>query len=77
MFGLHCANIGLIRLVCLVVYAKFIYLNFQPLEVLDRGGETQPQVVENYSYFFNLRPNIYKSLWLKIHIIPNNSDLFG
>ena len=38
--------------------AKLIYLNFKPLEVVDRGSETQPQVVENYSYLFNLRPNI-------------------
>ena len=29
--------------------SKLIHLNFQPLEVVDRGSETQPQVVENYS----------------------------
>ena len=29
--------------------AKVIYLHFQPLEVVDRGSETQPQVVENDS----------------------------
>ena len=39
--------------------AKLIYLNFQPLEAVDRGSETQPQVVENYWYLFNLGPNIY------------------
>ena len=38
-----------------------IYLNFQPLEVVSRYREPQPQVVENYSYLFNLRPNICKS----------------
>ena len=26
--------------------------NFQPLEVVDRGSETQPQVVENLNIFF-------------------------
>ena len=25
--------------------------HFQPLEVVDRGSETQPQVAENDSYF--------------------------
>ena len=40
--------------------AKLIYLNFQPLEVVSRWRDTQPQVVENYSYLFNLRPNVYK-----------------
>ena len=29
---------------------KVIYLNFQPIEIVDRGSETQSQVVENYSY---------------------------
>ena len=27
--------------------AKLIYLNFQPLEVVNRGSDPQPQVVEN------------------------------
>ena len=40
--------------------AKLVYLNFQPLEVVSRYRDPQPQVVENYSYLFNLRPNIYK-----------------
>ena len=35
-------------------HAQFIYLIFQPLEVVDRG----PQVVENYAYLFNLRSNM-------------------
>ena len=38
--------------------AKVIYLNFQPLEVVSRCRDPQPQVVENDSYLFNLRPNI-------------------
>ena len=40
--------------------AKLIYLDFQPLEVVSCYRDPQPQVVENYSYLFNLRPNIYK-----------------
>ena len=31
--------------------AKLISLNFQPLEVVDRGSETQPQVAENLLIF--------------------------
>ena len=38
--------------------AKFFYLNFQPLEVVSRYRDPQPQVVENYSYLFDLRSNI-------------------
>ena len=33
----------------------------KPLEVVDRQRDPQPQVVENRSYLFNLRPNMYKS----------------
>ena len=40
--------------------AKLIYLNFHALEVVSRYRDLQPQVLENYSYLFNLRPNIYK-----------------
>ena len=56
---------------------KFIYFNFQPLEVVSRYRDLQPQVIENYSYLFNLKPNIYKSLCLNSHFIPNNSSLIG
>ena len=35
--------------------AKLIYYNFQPLKVVSRYRDPQPQVVENYSYLFNLR----------------------
>ena len=41
--------------------ADLIHLNFQPLEFVSRYRDPQPQVVENYSYLLNLRPNIYKS----------------
>ena len=39
--------------------AELIYLNFQPLEIVSRCRDPQPQVVENYSYLCNLTPNIY------------------
>ena len=42
-----------------------VNLNFQPLEVVSRYRDPQLQVVENYSYLFNLRPNVYKSQYLK------------
>ena len=38
-----------------------IYLNFRPLEVVSRYRDPQLQVVENYSYLFNLSMNISKS----------------
>ena len=41
-------------------HAKLIYLNFQPLEVVSRYRDPQPQVIEKYSYLFNLRPNMNK-----------------
>ena len=40
--------------------AKLIYLNFEPLEVVSRYRDPQLQVVENYSYMFNLKPDINK-----------------
>ena len=52
---------------------EFIYLNFQPLEIVSRYRDQQTQVVENYSYLFNLKPN--KSWCLNTHFIPNISDL--
>ena len=39
---------------------KLSYLNFQPLEVVGRGSETQLQLGENYLYLFDLIPNICK-----------------
>ena len=33
-----------------------MYLNFQPLDVVSRYRDPQPQVVENYSYLFNCDP---------------------
>ena len=53
--------------------AELIYLNFQPIEVVSRYRDPQPKVVENYLYFFNLRPYIYKSWYLNSHFIPNNN----
>ena len=52
--------------------ANLIYFNFQPLEVVSRYRDPQPQVVENYSHLFKLRPNIYKSvLSLPITVVFN------
>ena len=50
-------------------------LNFQPLEVVSRYRDPQPQVIKNYTYLFILRRNIWESRCLNIHYIPNNSDL--
>ena len=38
--------------------AKLNNLNFHPLEVVSRYRDPQLQVGDNYSYLFNLRPNI-------------------
>ena len=38
--------------------AKLFNLNFHPLEVVSRYRDPQFQVAENYSYLFNLRPEI-------------------
>ena len=32
--------------------AGLIHLNFQPLEIVSRYRDPQPQVAENYSYLF-------------------------
>ena len=52
--------------------AKLMYLNLQPLEVMSRYRDPQPQVVENYSYLFNFTNHGFA----KVRFIPNNSDLF-
>ena len=55
-------------------YAKFIHLNFQPLEVVSHNRDPQLQVAENYSYLFNLSTDILKILCLDTYFIPNNGD---
>ena len=57
--------------------AKFLHLNFQPLEVVSRYRDPQPHVVENYSYLFNLCTNICKSPCSDAYVIPNNDDLIN
>ena len=57
--------------------AKLNYFNFQPLEVVAHYRDPQPQVAENYSYLFILRPNIYKSYCSNTQFIPNTSDLIN
>ena len=57
--------------------AELIYLNFQPLEVVSRYRDPQPQVVENSTYLFSWRSNILQILMIRHSFIPNNSDLIG
>ena len=38
--------------------AKVIYLNFQPLEVVSRYRDPQPQVAENYYFFTFTNVNV-------------------
>ena len=57
--------------------STLFYLNFQPLAAVSRYRDPQPQVVENYSFLLNFKPNIYKSCCLDSHFIPNNIGLNG
>ena len=50
------------------------YLNFHPLKVVSRCRDPQLQVGENYSYFSNLRQNIYSSHWKNIKNIEKNKS---
>ena len=45
--------------------------NFQPLEVVGRGSETQFQVVENLNILTYRINNVNNSLTLKIAVIGN------
>ena len=56
---------------------KLIYFKFQPLEVVSRFRDSQPQVVKNVLYLFNFRPNIYKSGYLNSHFLPKTVTLKG
>ena len=42
-----------------------IYLNFQPLEVVSRYRDLQPQVVENYANLINLTQKHLQILMFK------------
>ena len=53
--------------------AMIFNLNCHPHEVVSRYRDPQLQVGENYSYLFNLRPNMYNFLSLKTHFIINMS----
>ena len=55
-------------------YDFFVFIRQNLTCALYKDGP-QPQVIENYSYLFNLRPRIYKSWYLNSHFIPNNSRL--
>ena len=45
--------------------AMIIYLNFQPLEVVSRYRDLQPQVVENYANLINLTQKYLQILIFK------------
>ena len=67
---IHCISLSTTDLTVLtLILLDFI---FQPLEVVSRYRDPQPQVVENYSYLLNLRPNIYKMWCLDSDFILNN-----
>ena len=38
---------------------RIVVTTFKLLEVVSRYRDSQPQVVENHSYLFNLTPRIY------------------
>ena len=59
----------------LTLILLFIYLNFQPLEVVSRYREPQLQVAENWSHLFNLSTNICKS-WC-LHTFHSQYQWFG
>ena len=46
---------------CAIIVANINNFNFHPFEVLSRYSDPQIQVGENYSYLFNLGPDICKS----------------
>ena len=52
------------KLVSTLALISVIYLNFYPLEIVSRYRDPQLQVIENYSYVFNLSTNICKSCCL-------------
>ena len=44
------------------MFEKYVYLTLiEGGQVVSRYRDAQPQMVENYSYLFNLGPYIYKS----------------
>ena len=49
--------------------------NFQPLEVVDRGSETQLQVAESLNQLAQKVPNPHRNL-IGLHINPYNAKIF-
>ena len=77
--SLEIVDVGINSIQCLHVNvsskpypAESIYLNFQPRKVVSRYRDPQPHVVENYSYLFNFRLNIYKS-WMFYPLSPHDA----
>ena len=60
-----------------VLIIKVLHKTFHPLEVVCRYRDPHLQVGEHCSYLFNLGLNIYKSLCIKTHFMPNICDLNG
>ena len=52
-------------------------LKFYPLEVVSRYREPQLPMGENYSYLFNLGPNIWESSCWNAYFVLNYSDFIG
>ena len=79
MYGILCIlsydfNFVPISKISVCLSAKLSFLICHPFEVVSRYRDPQPQVGENYSYLFNVRP-IVKSWYLNTYFIPNDSDL--
>ena len=55
------------ELITVIESAKLNNLNFRPLEAVSRYRDPQLQVGENYSYLFNLRPNISRCMYMFKH----------
>ena len=54
--------------------AIFKIINFHLLQIVSRYRDPQFQVGANYTYVYNLRPNICKSWYMNTYFVPNNSD---
>ena len=62
---------------CYPLLLILIYLYFHPLKIVLRYRDPQFQVVENYSYLFNLRSTFCKFWCFNTHFAPNISDFMA
>ena len=72
--GLYFEFTWLVYTYDITLLSKF---TFQALKVVYRYRDPQPQVLENYTYLVNLRPNIYNYWCTNANYIPNISDLIS